>query len=193
MISRFAYLRSRRAGTLGSAIGCKEQPMKILTCLMLASLPLVASAAAQSPDESFYKDAAEGGLAEVEQGKLAEDKAQSQAVRDFGALMVHDHSAANEKLKTVAASKGMDLPTSPGISQMASIDKLKLLSGDTFDKSYVKAMLEDHEKDIAAFRREAADGKDPDARAFAAKTLPTLEVHLKKIRSIASSAGIATK
>ncbi len=76
---------------------------------------------------------------------------------------------------------------------MTSIDKLKLLSGATFDKSYVKGMVEDHEKDIAAFRREAQDGKDPDAKAFAAKTLPTLEGHLKKIRSIASSTGIAAK
>ncbi len=167
--------------------------MTRLTSAMLASLPLVASAAAMSPDEAFYKDAAEGGLAEVEQGKLAQEKGQSQAVREFGALMVHDHSAANEKLKAVAASRGVDLPGSPGIAEMASIDKLKMLSGDTFDTSYVKGMVKDHEKDIAAFRREAQDGKDPDAKAFAAKTLPTLEGHLKKIRSIASSSGVAAK
>lgn len=166
--------------------------MKTLTCLILAGLPVMA-AAASSPDEAFFKDAAHGGIAEVEQGKLAQEKGRSQAVRDFGALMVHDHSAANEKLKSVAASKGIDLPSSPDIAQMATIDKLKLLSGDAFDKSYVKGMVKDHEKDIAAFQHEAQDGKDADARSFAEKTLPTLEVHLKKIRAIAASDDIAAK
>src|ERR1700760_2948323 len=109
---------------------------KILYSLLLAGP--IAMAADKSPDESFYKKAAEGGIAEVEQGQLAQEKSGSAAVKDFGSMMVKDHSAANEKLKAIASKKGIDLPTSSSVSQMATKTKLQVLSGDTFDKSYVK-------------------------------------------------------
>ena len=166
--------------------------MKLLPILISSLLGASAFAADKSPDESFYKKAAEGGIAEVEQGQLAESNGQSQAVKDFGAMMAKDHSAANDKLKAVAAKKGIDLPTSSSVSQMATKTKLKMLSGDTFDKSYIKGMVSDHEKDIKEFEDEAQNGQDPDAKAFAAATLPTLKTHLKKIRSIASEAGVKT-
>jgi putative membrane protein len=164
---------------------------KFLWMAVLA-LPVMASAAGKSPDESFYKEAAEGGLAEVDQGNLAQDKGQSQDVKDFGEMMVHDHSAANDKLKTIASSKGIDLPNSPSVGQMATIGKLKVLSGDTFDRSYIKGMVKDHQEDIAAFEKEATNGKDPDARQFAASTLPTLKKHLSKIQSIAAANHVST-
>ncbi|HEY3731034.1 MAG TPA: DUF4142 domain-containing protein [Steroidobacteraceae bacterium] len=157
------------------------------------AFPLQAMCADKSPDESFYKEAAEGGLSEVQQGQMAQEKGQSAAVKDFGAMMIRDHSAANEKLKGVADAKGIKLPTMPGASEMASIGKLKVLSGDSFDKSYIKGMVKDHEDDIAAFEKEVKTGKDPEAKQFASSTLPTLRAHLDKIRSIASSAGIDTK
>ncbi len=160
-----------------------------LTSLLIMSAPLLAYAAS-SPDASFYKEAAEGGLAEVQLGQLAQQKGQSQAVKDFGARMVQDHSAANEKLKAVAAQKGIDLPSSPSVAQMATATKLKMLSGDSFDKSYIEGMVKDHEEDIAKFQKEASSGKDADARAFAAATLPTLKSHLAAIRGIATSAGV---
>jgi putative membrane protein len=165
--------------------------MNRLILTMLLSAPLVGWAASNSPDESFYKDATEGGLAEVEQGQLAADKGQSQAVKNFGSMMVHDHSAANEKLKGIAAKKGIDLPTSPGMMEMATRTKLQALSGDSFDKSYIKGMIKDHQDDIAAFEKEATTGQDPQAKAFAKATLPTLRAHLKKIQAIAASAGVS--
>ena len=167
--------------------------MSRLSWTLLVTLPLVAFAATKFPDESFYKAAAEGGLAEVQQGQLAADKGQSQAVKDFGSQMVRDHSAVNQQLKAVAATKGIDLPTSPSLAQVASIEKLKVLSGDTFDKSYIKGMVEDHQKDIAAFQKEAQSGQDPDAKSFANAALPTLKMHLAKIRAIASAAGLDAK
>ena len=153
---------------------------------------LVASAAAlaDSPDASFFKNAAEGGMSEVELGQLAQQKATSPAVKEFGAMMVKDHSAANEKLKALAARKQVSLPDSPSVMQKASKAKLNVLSGDTFDKSYVKGMIEDHKTDIKEFQKEASEGKDADAKAFAAATLPTLQAHLTKIQSIAAAAGI---
>jgi putative membrane protein len=106
--------------------------------------------------------------------------------------MVKDHSAANEKLKSVAASKNITLPTSPSAGQMASKAKLKVLSGETFDKSYIKGMIKDHQEDIAEFQKEASSGQDPDAKAYAVATLPTLQKHLKTIQSIAADAGVAS-
>jgi putative membrane protein len=156
------------------------------------ALPALTIATEKSPDESFYKEAAEGGLAEVEQGQMAQQKGQSAAVKNFGSHMVQDHSAVNDKLKSVADVKGIKLPNSPGAIQMAAIGKLKLLSGDAFDKAYIKGMVKDHEDDIGAFEKEVKTGKDPDAKQFAVSTLPTLKVHLNMIRSIASSAGIDT-
>jgi putative membrane protein len=167
--------------------------MKIRIYMMFLALPVLAVATDKSPDESFYKDAAQGGLAEIEQGKLAQQKGQSQAVKDFGALMIKDHGAANVKLKAIADRKGIELPTSPGVGQSTTKAKLSMLSGDTFDKSYIKGMVEDHKDDIKAFEKEAHDGQDPDAKAFAAATLPTLKQHLRKIESIASSAGISVE
>ncbi len=159
----------------------------------MAVAPLAAMSAQPTPDAAFYKHAAEGGLAEVELGNLAQSKSKNQSVDDFGAMMVKDHSAANEKLKAIADSKGIELPSSPSVAQMATKAKLDVLTGSTFDKSYIKGMIKDHKEDIALFQKEAASGQDPDAKAFAKATLPTLQEHLDKIESIANSAGIVSK
>jgi putative membrane protein len=74
--------------------------------------------------------------------------------------------------------------------QKASKTKLDMMSGDSFDKSYVKGMVDDHKTDIKLFQKEASEGKDPQATSFAAATLPTLQAHLQKIQSIAAAAGI---
>lgn len=161
---------------------------KYLPVLLLA--PFLAVAADKSPDSSFYEDAAHGGIAEVEMGKLAQEKGQSKAVKDFGAMMVKDHSAANEKLKALAGKKGIQLPTSPNMAQMATRTKLQVLTGQTFDESYVKTMVKDHEEDIMKFEKEAKEGKDAEARAFATATLPTLRTHLKHIREVATTTGV---
>ena len=152
-------------------------------------LPLVAIAA-DIPDLAFFRNAAEGGLAEVEMGNMAQQQARNPSVRDFGALMVKDHSAVNEKLKAIAGSKNITLPANTSVEEMATKAKLKALSGSSFDKSYIKGMIKDHQDDIAEFKKEASSGRDPEARAFANATLPTLEAHLKKIQSIAAEAGV---
>ena len=149
-------------------------------------------AATSNPDESFFKKATEGGLAEVELGNLAQKKSEDASVKDFGAMMVKDHTAANDKLKTIADAKGIALPTKPSMHQMATKTKLEVLTGKTFDKSYIKGMVKDHKEDIKEFKNEAASGHDAEAKAYAAATLPTLETHLKKIESIAKDAGVST-
>jgi putative membrane protein len=166
--------------------------MKSTLLGLMLVLPL-AALADSNPDASFYKNAAEGGIAEVEAGQLAQSKGNDQQVKDFGAMMVKDHSAANDKLKALAASKDITLPTSSSVGQMAAKAKLDVLSGDTFDKSYVKNQLKAHRRTIALFDKEIASGQDPDAKAFASATLPTVRSHLKAIKVIAQSEGVSTK
>lgn len=166
--------------------------MKSAFASLMVLLPLAAIGATATPDSAFYKQAAEGGLSEVDQGNLAQQKSSKQSVKDFGAMMVKDHSAANEKLKEIAAAKNIKLPTGESGKQMAAQAKLEVLSGDTFDKSYIQGMIKDHEEDIALFKKEAASGQDPDAKAFAGETLPTLRMHLKKIKAVAAEAGVAS-
>jgi putative membrane protein len=114
-------------------------------------------------------------------------------VKDFGAMMVTDHGAANDKLKALAASKSISLPTSTSVGQMATKAKLDVLSGETFDKSYIKSQVKAHRDTIILFKKEIAGGQDPDAKAFATATLPTLQAHLKKIKGIAADQGVTIK
>jgi len=165
--------------------------MKTAFLLLLLAAPLAVFA--DSADSSFYKNAAEGGLFEVDAGNMAQAKGNSQAVKDFGAMMVKDHSAANDKLKSIAATKGISLPTSASVSQGATKAKLDVLSGDTFDKSYIKSQLRAHRQTIALFKKEIASGQDADAKAFATETLPTVRAHLQAIVKIANDAGVSTK
>ena len=166
--------------------------MKTMIAALMLAAPFTVLAAS-NPDASFYKNAAEGGIFEVEAGKLAQDKGSSQKVKDFAAMMVTDHSAANDKLKTLAASKDVSLPSSSSVSQMATKGKLDVLSGDTFDKSYIKSQLKAHRQTIALFKKESTTGKDADAKAFASATLPTLHAHLKAVTALATDAGVSTK
>ena len=166
--------------------------MKRLFLAMALALPMFAFGADKSGDGAFFKHAAEGGIAKVEAGKLAQSKGNSQAVKDFGSMMIKDHSAANAKLESIASSENVSLPTSSSATQMASKAKLEILSGDTFDKSYIKDQIAAHEQTAALFKKEIASGTDAQAKAFATETLPTVQAHLAKIRQIAASAGVST-
>ena len=105
-------------------------------------------------------------------------------------MMVKDHSAANDKLKALATTKDVSLPTTSSVGQMATKAKLEVLTGDTFDKSYIKGQVQAHQNTVALFRKEIASGQDPDAQAFAKATLPTIRSHLKAINAIAADAGV---
>ena len=135
-------------------------------------------------DHRFVMFAAMGGMAEVELGRLAAQKGASEDVRQFGQRMVDDHSKANAELMQLASGKGMTLPAAPDAKHQAGMRKLSALSGEKFDKEYVKMMLKDHKKDVAAFEKEAAGGMDAELKSFAASTLPTLREHLQMIQRI---------
>jgi putative membrane protein len=165
--------------------------MNRLLALLIMGLPLAAYAADANPDASFFKHAAEGGIFEVDAGNLAQQKSSNQQVKDFGAMMVKDHTAANQKLQSIAASKNITLPASGSVGQMTTKAKLDVLSGAAFDKSYIKSQISAHQQTVALFKKEIAAGQDSDAKSFATDTLPTVRAHLKAIRSIAAANSIS--
>jgi len=107
----------------------------------------------------------------------------------FAAKLEKDHTAANDELKEVASKKNITLPASPSKNHQALHDKLAKLSGAEFDKAYVSAMLEDHQKDVREFARVSSASGDADVKAFATKTLPTLKDHLKQVQDLSKSIG----
>lgn len=143
-------------------------------------------------DLTFAKEAARGGLAEVDLGNMAKDKASNNDVKQFGDKMVTDHSKANDELKSLAEQKNVTLPSSLTAKDKATDARLSKLSGAAYDKAYMHDMVLDHEHDVTAFRKEAKSGKDPDLKAFASKTLPTLEGHLKVAKETAAKVGSTT-
>lgn len=139
-----------------------------------------------SKDEStFVMEAAQGGMMEVQLGKLAQEKAADEKVKQFGKRMEQDHSKANDELKKIVSDKGIQLSTDLDKNHKTKIDKLTKLSGADFDKQYMNAMVSDHKEDIKKFQRVADKGKDADLKQFASQTLPTLKEHLQLAESTA--------
>jgi putative membrane protein len=130
-------------------------------------------------DADFIKDAAQGGMMEVELGKLAADKASNSQVKDFGKRMQQDHSKANDELKKLASDKGVQLSATLDKKHQSKVDKLAKLSGAEFDRKYIDAMVDDHKDDVKKFQKEADKGKDADVKKWASQTLPTLKEHLQ--------------
>jgi putative membrane protein len=137
--------------------------------------------AGATADSHFAMEAAEGGIMEVEMGRMAASKATNADVKSFGQKMVDDHGKANDELKSIASSKNITLPdeTTVKSKHKAMLDRLDKLSGAAFDKAYMDEMVKDHNKDVAAFQKQASGGKDAELKAFASKTLPTLKEHQK--------------
>ncbi len=158
---------------------------------MAAGASKHAKSAKKTSDQAFIKEAAIGGMEEVELGNLAKQKASSNDVKQFGDRMVTDHGKANDELKQVAHQKNIELPASLDAKHKATVDRLSKLSGDAFDKAYMKEMLSDHRHDVSAFKRESSSAKDSDVKQFASKTLPTLEDHLKLAENTASKVGVS--
>lgn len=135
--------------------------------------------AARNPDQAFVEKAAMGGMAEVELGNLAQQKASSDEVKQFASRMVQDHGKANDELKQIASSKGIDLPTALDKKHRSDVDRLGKMSGAQFDRAYMSHMVDDHKKDVAEFKKASSSARDSDVKGFASKTLPTLQEHLQ--------------
>jgi putative membrane protein len=140
-------------------------------------------------DAHFAKEAAQGGMAEVKLGQLAQEKGSNDSVKSFGKRMIDDHSRAGDKLKAVASRENITLPKDISAKDQVTYDRLSKLNGAAFDRAYARDMVKDHETDVAAFQKEANAGKDDSLRGFASETLPTLLDHLKQSKEMMRSVG----
>jgi len=181
------------AGILLSSCGSStEDSTKVADSLNMARADNTTSAdqaaVPAEEDSKFAVQAASGGLAEVQLGQLAQEKGTTAAVKDFGRMMVEDHSKANEELKTLAASKNISLPSAPGEEKQKTFADLSAKTGKDFDKAYISEMVRDHEKDVKLFEDAQQTVKDPELRQFVEKTLPVLRKHLEHIQGMEKTA-----
>ena len=135
------------------------------------------SATMSDQDKSFADAAAKGGMMEVMLGEYAETNGMNAKVKALGKMMKEDHGKVNDQLKSWAMTAKYMLPAKMDADQQKMYDDLKMKKGADFDKAYTDLMVTDHKKDIAEFKKEAAEGTG-DLKAFASKTVPTLEHHL---------------
>jgi putative membrane protein len=162
---------------LASSMGALAQGAGPTAARDGSAAPQVASALSLS-DRNFVQNAAQGGKAEVELGRMAQERAADSQVKAFGERMVVDHGKANAELLRLVSSKGLQLPAQPGHGHEMDAQELGKLSGIEFDMAYMKHMIDDHKEDVAAFEKAAQSAQDAEVKAFAMRTLPTLRAHL---------------
>jgi len=151
-----------------------------------------AASALSTTDRAFLNEAAIGGLMEVQLGQIAQQKAESSDVKDFGSRMEKDHSSANSALEKLAAQKNITLPTELDTKHKMILNTLSYDSGAAFDKAYMRDMVKDHTEDVAKFKKASKSLKDPDLKNWATTTLPTLEQHLDLAKSTAEKVGASS-
>jgi putative membrane protein len=166
----------------------KIMTRKLILATGLAAAMAFSATAAVAQDKSadkdsvkFIKNAIEANYAEIDAGKLAQEKG-SEAVKQYGAMLVKDHTESNDQAKQVASQLGVDPPTGAGVTQQATYLKWKVLSGDAFDRTFAKDMVKDHQADIKEFQTESQ--KSDPAGSFAQQTLPTLQNHLREAKTL---------
>jgi putative membrane protein len=157
--------------------------MKLLAGAAMAALLVSSSAWAQDKaSQSFLTEAIQGNLAEVQMGQLAQKNGSSDAVKQFGQMLVKDHGESNKKAMRVASSMGVTAPTQSNSKQKATYNRLVKLTGNQFDRAFAKDMVADHKGDIRAFEKEST--KNDAAGSYAKETLPTLRKHLQAAESL---------
>jgi putative membrane protein len=132
----------------------------------------------------FAVEAANGGMMEVEMGNYAQQNAENSRIKDFGTMMVKDHTKLNDELKSIALAKNITLPAGTADNTKKEMSGLMKKTGKDFDKAYMNMMLDDHKKDVKAFEKTAKDCKDPGIKSFAEKALPVLLRHLDSCKAI---------
>lgn len=167
----FAFLIMQGCG--GSHTDSVEQANDANDMKDSANAPM----AMDESDTQFMVEAANDGMMEVECGQQATTKATDQRVKDYAAMMVRDHSKANDELKALAAAKNVTLPTTIGEDKREHLNDMAKKSGRDYDKAYIDMMVDDHGKVISNFEKCAENGKDADLRAWASTTLMTLRMH----------------
>jgi putative membrane protein len=157
-------------------------------CLCVAGVQAMAQAASLSnTDKQFMTMAATANMTEAHLGQMAESQAANANLKTFGQTLVQDHTRAYEELHALSNKTGENIPKGIDTGKDASIQQLRKLKGAGFDKRFVQHEIQDHQRVLAAFKREAEHGQNPDVKAYAQKLLPTIEEHLHKAQEIAKN------
>jgi putative membrane protein len=185
-----------------SVIPAKTWVAAALLALVAATAPEVHAQAASAPpdaaspaakpgtsslaraDRRFIEKAAQGGVEEVELATLAQQRAASEPVKQFAARMVEDHGKTNEELRQLAAARSLQWPAGVDRAGQREVQHLGTLSGADFDRSYMRMMVADHRKTVANFQQAAKSAQDAEVKAFASRTLPTLQAHLEQAQRV---------
>lgn len=184
----------------------KRHHLLATAALILLSAPAMSLAQTPTPqktvtakgqlsqqDMTFAEKAAMSDMFEIQAGKLAQDHAKDNGVKQFGNHMVTDHTKTSEAMKAMAQQKSMTLPTKLDSEHQQKLDKLRGQQGDQFDSAYLQGQIDAHQTAVTLFRTQAEKGQDADLKRFAEQTLPTLEQHLRQVRdlrpNVASTGG----
>lgn len=181
----FGFALASAAAAAAQAQAAPEQdkhPERTITSRPSTSNP---TKAVDETDRKFMQEAAIGNEAEIQLGQMAQQKSSNPAVKAFGERMIKDHSNADDKLKNVAASQHISLPTNLDPEHQDAAARLSKLSGKEFDQAYMQLMVQEHTKDVDKFKTEASAAHDDTVKQFAAATLPVLESHLNEAQQIA--------
>ena len=164
----------------------------LLPLAACASNPPPAPAAPPGPpplaaaDASFIQMAAQGGMAEVQMGQLAEQTSKSRAIKAYAEQMIKDHTLNNSQLQQLATSKGAVVPTTLSDEQQKTLTMLQGEKGRKFDHDYLQAQVAGHTEMLSTVQTEAASGTDPDLKSFASATAPTVQQHLTEAQKLSS-------
>lgn len=159
------------------------------TCALTLFVSVATQGAFAAQDDDFVEEASAKGVAEVEAGKLAQEKGSATDVKSFAEMMVQDHTAANAKLKSIADAKNLKVSDSAELMDKAKAAILELRSAKSFDQAYANNQVKAHEATIALFEKEVSEGKDAEIKAFATETLPKLKIHLEHAKTLSEAHG----
>ena len=169
--------------------------MALVALFAVSSMAVPAFAAGKKAksEKTFARNAASGGMMEMQLGQMAQQKGNSQEVKDFGKRMETDHGKANAELESIISKKQMKMPAKLYAKHQKTVDKLANLSGTEFDKEYAREMVKDHTKDVKKFKQMSKTVSDTELKAWVDKTLPVLEQQLKHAKGMAQKLGATVK
>jgi putative membrane protein len=162
----------------------EKQPEAIKDSLNKGDTVKTTAITVDKNDADFAVEAADGGTMEIEYGRMAQSKGYNERVKNFGAMMVKDHGMMADKLKKLAMSKNITLPTEMDNKKQKKMMDLSAKQGKDFDKAYLNMMLDDHKEDLKAFKKAAEKCADPDLKSFAADAVPVIQKHLDSVKAI---------
>ncbi len=174
--------KSMLLASMGLAFALVASGVQAQTTIKTPDQAQTQSQKADKASKTFIKNAIEGNYAEINVGKLAQQKSKIEAVKNYGQMLVTDHTAANDKAIAAAKEMGVRPPSGSSVMEKATYLKLKVLTGDTFDKNFAKTMVSDHKADITEFQKEAS--KSDPVGQFAKNALPTLNKHLQEAQKL---------